>query len=206
VTVAPPRVPRGPAPGMRDRPSTTNRPSGHGAAAPVEAPRRPAITTPPNHPGGPAAGPGRRATRSCGSRAASHAPAAIPTSGLTTGPRRVAAVSTASSPTATGTTPRAGPRTRAARKTATTAASPTSRGAGGRRRPETTGRTTPSPRSVTAAAAPRTSRASRTRSAGVAHGHRDVRTDGPRPNPGSTTSSGDRERGTAGRGGSPPAA
>lgn len=61
ATVAPPRVP---APGMRDRPSTTSRSSGpsvHGAVP--AAILRPPATTTPNRPAGHGAGPGRRATR-----------------------------------------------------------------------------------------------------------------------------------------------
>ena len=185
------------------RPNRSSGPSVHGAAAPGAAPRRPAITTPPSRPDGRAGGPGRmlipiRVGKRPGKPVANRARAAIPTSGPAPG----AAVSTVSSPTATGMTHRAARITEVGTRAASRISRPMNRGAGGPRQTAPTGPITPSRRSVTAARARKTRRASRTPSAAAARGH-----PGGRPrNLGSTTSSDDRKRGVAGRWGSSPSA
>jgi hypothetical protein len=203
----PPVLPAPPAPpGMHESWTTRANQSSVRGAARVEARRLPAITTLrlaanttlPNHPVAHGAGPRRRPTRSCvanrpGKPLASHAPAAVPTSG----PRRAAAVSMVT----TGMTRPARLSTWADTKAATRPTSPmsrpTSRGADGPRQTATTGRITPSRRSATAAGMPRTSlELSRAPSAGAAHGHMASLRGGRRLNRGSTTA---KSRPAAGR-------
>jgi hypothetical protein len=191
------RAPAPPARGMHkssttraNRLSVRGAPPGEARHLPATMTLRPAaITTQPSHPDGPGAGPGRRPTRSCvanrpGKPVASHAPAAVPTSG----PHRAAAVSM-------GTTGMTRP-VRLSKRADTTVATrppsptsrPTNRGAGGPRQTATTGRTIPSRRSATAERVPRTSPGLiRVVSVGAGHGRLASLRSGRRLSRGSTT-------------------